>query len=220
LAAGVPTAAYEFWQNSLIDYRSAATVMTLVKPVATTPVADTDKRYRYLGAKQRLTALPSGAITMGARVYVPQIGRFLQVDPVIGGSANDYDYAFQDPVNQFDLDGRCPVCVVGAVVAVRAAYTGYKTYRAVRAVKTARTTVSTVHDVARTRASNTAWKAATKTVNAPVRAQRTVVRTAARVQTRAVDYGNSHRRALKTTKIAAKVANEAWKAYKRYKGVG
>lgn len=32
--------------------------------------------------------------------------RFLSVDPIFGGSANAYDYAMQDPVNQFDLDGR------------------------------------------------------------------------------------------------------------------
>jgi hypothetical protein len=46
---------------------------------------------------------------MGARVYVPQLGRFLQVDPVLGGSANPYDYANQDPVNSYDLDGNCSV---------------------------------------------------------------------------------------------------------------
>lgn len=28
------------------------------------------------------------------------------MDPIEGGSANDYDYANADPVNQFDLDGR------------------------------------------------------------------------------------------------------------------
>jgi guanyl-specific ribonuclease Sa len=31
--------------------------------------------------------------------------RFLEVDPVPGGSANDYDYCFQDPVNCRDLQG-------------------------------------------------------------------------------------------------------------------
>jgi len=42
---------------------------------------------------------------MGARVYVPALGRFVQLDPVIGGSANGYDYANQDPVNNTDPAG-------------------------------------------------------------------------------------------------------------------
>jgi RHS repeat-associated protein len=62
-------------------------------------------RYGYLGAKQRSAELPSGVIAMGARSYVPSLGRFLQVDPVDGGSANPYDYANQDPINDLDLEG-------------------------------------------------------------------------------------------------------------------
>jgi hypothetical protein len=42
---------------------------------------------------------------MGARPYDPSLGRFLSVDPVDGGSLNNYDYAHQDPVNNFDLTG-------------------------------------------------------------------------------------------------------------------
>jgi RHS repeat-associated protein len=37
------------------------------------------------------------------------MGRFTSVDRVEGGSANDYDYANQDPINTYDLDGRLPV---------------------------------------------------------------------------------------------------------------
>lgn len=45
-------------------------------------------------------------VRMGVRLYDPSLGRFLQVDPVEDGSANDYDYVNSDPINSFDLDGR------------------------------------------------------------------------------------------------------------------
>ena len=66
--------------------------------------------YGWLGQHQRPIehAGTLATIEMGARQYVPSIGRFLQVDPVEGGSCNDYDYVCGDPVNNFDLDGtRC-----------------------------------------------------------------------------------------------------------------
>lgn len=45
-------------------------------------------------------------VQMGARPYSPLLGRFLSVDPVDGGSANDYDYVTANPINANDLDGR------------------------------------------------------------------------------------------------------------------
>lgn len=62
-------------------------------------------KYGWLGAKQRRTELSSGVIQMGVRSYVPALGRFLTPDPILGGSDNAYDYANQDPVNNFDLAG-------------------------------------------------------------------------------------------------------------------
>jgi RHS repeat-associated protein len=73
------------------------------------PLKTTGLRFGWLGASGRRTELPSGVIQMGKRSYVPALGRFLTPDPVKGGSANAYDYANQDPVNNFDLTGECSV---------------------------------------------------------------------------------------------------------------
>ena len=47
----------------------------------------------------------SGIIAMGARSYIPQLGRFLQTDPVEGGSADAYAYTHGDPIDETDLTG-------------------------------------------------------------------------------------------------------------------
>ncbi|MFJ3792545.1 ricin-type beta-trefoil lectin domain protein [Kitasatospora sp. NPDC090091] len=62
-------------------------------------------RYGWLGGKQRSAEAQDGDILMGARLYSPALGRFLQIDPMPGGNASAYDYCTGDPVNCTDLDG-------------------------------------------------------------------------------------------------------------------
>ncbi len=69
------------------------------------PTTSTPPKYSWLGAGALPTELPSGIVAMGIRSYVPELGRFLQPDPVSGGSANAYEYTFGDPVNTFDPSG-------------------------------------------------------------------------------------------------------------------
>ncbi|MFC1402814.1 MULTISPECIES: RHS repeat-associated core domain-containing protein [Streptacidiphilus] len=62
--------------------------------------------YGWLGAKQKSSNTPSGLTLMGVRLYNPTTGRFLQIDPVPGGSSNAYEYGGGDPITHFDLDGQ------------------------------------------------------------------------------------------------------------------
>ncbi|MGN9847025.1 DNRLRE domain-containing protein [Nonomuraea sp. H19] len=64
------------------------------------------RRYGWLGGKQRSAETLDGVMLMGVRLYDPSLGRFLQLDPVEGGSANAYEYCMADPVNCTDLDGK------------------------------------------------------------------------------------------------------------------
>jgi RHS repeat-associated protein len=67
-----------------------------------------DGRYGWLGGAQCSAEALGGVILMGVRLCHTDTGRFLQPDPVDGGSATTYDYCNADPVNCTDLAGTWP----------------------------------------------------------------------------------------------------------------
>ena len=78
-------------------------------------------RYRFGGAWGYVTD-PSGLLQLGARFYSPQIGRFLQQDPIRSG-INWYAYVGNNPVVYIDPEGfgimdplRGPLDALGALI--------------------------------------------------------------------------------------------------------
>ncbi len=73
--------------------------------------ASSSTSYGWEGSRQRVLEKVEDVATveMGARQYVPALGRFLSIDPMPGGNADAFNYP-DDPVNRADVDGRIMTC--------------------------------------------------------------------------------------------------------------
>jgi len=78
--------------------------------------------YGHLGQHQRLseTKIANQPTQMGARVYIPTLGRFTAVDPVEGANRNSYVYP-PDPINNADINGEFPIFVPLLMIVARVA---------------------------------------------------------------------------------------------------
>ena len=87
-------------------------------PVSGTPAdSQNGASFAWAGQQQRITEtnFTLTPIQMGARVYIPSMGRFLQEDPVVGGVQNNYIYP-PDPVNASDFNGKSEISDIFAGV--------------------------------------------------------------------------------------------------------
>lgn len=80
-----------------------------------------ENRLKYNGKELQNMEFADGAglelYDFNARTYDQQIGRFLQVDPLIESGEQEtitpYHFGKNNPVKYNDPDGKCPNCIIG-----------------------------------------------------------------------------------------------------------
>lgn len=123
-------------------------------------------------ARKQESLISVPVVQMGARTYVPSLGRFLQADPMEGGGPNAYAYP-GDPVNNSDYSGNFAFIPL-IILAIRLAPIIMRVVPIiVRVVMAAVAVAKVVATIARSPAAPAAVKAASSASNA-TRAANTV----------------------------------------------
>ncbi|HKV96971.1 MAG TPA: RHS repeat-associated core domain-containing protein [Gammaproteobacteria bacterium] len=81
--------------------------------------SDSNPGFQPFGFAGGLYDRDTGFVHFGTRDYDPQTGRWISRDPILfaGGDSNLYGYVLDDPINDFDANGRGPVlAVVGGLI--------------------------------------------------------------------------------------------------------
>ena len=82
----------------------------------------------YLYAGSRYDS-ETGLYYLRARYYHPEVGRFLQVDPInYENTTNLYEYCLNNPISYKDSDGQTPTLITGAIGAIGGGIVGGITY--------------------------------------------------------------------------------------------
>jgi RHS repeat-associated protein len=66
--------------------------------------------YGWVGGFSRTSAVVTGLVQLGVRLFNPVTGAFLAVDPVFGGNATPYGYPVS-PIDSYDLNGRWSISI-------------------------------------------------------------------------------------------------------------
>jgi RHS repeat-associated protein len=95
----------------VVDSASGAAVQAMDYDAWGRVVSDSNPGFQPFGFGGGLLDPDTGLVRLGARLYDPGIGRWIQPDPVgyASGETNLYLYAGNDPVNQSDPGGLQPV---------------------------------------------------------------------------------------------------------------
>ena len=139
--------------------------------------------FGWAGGAGRMTetALTLSPVYMGARVYIPSIGRFTSEDPDPGSLPNLYTYPL-DPINMSDLSGESSCEILCVSLSSSPGISLQSTTAAAEVIQAAATVVEVENDETKIRASSKPASAAapaspSQPVNKPTTQQTTIAET-------------------------------------------